>query len=59
MKAKIDQAKNSHRNLSIKSKKGVGMPSQSSTVVQAQLETTTPGDAYEQEAGLFNKHPNL
>ena len=50
MKAKIDQAKNSHRNLSIKSKKGVGMPSQSSTVVQAQLETTTPGDAYEQEA---------
>ncbi|MEE1177233.1 MAG: DUF4157 domain-containing protein [Paludibacteraceae bacterium] len=50
MKAKIDQAKNSHRNLSIKSKKGVGLPSQSSTVVQAQLETTTPGDAYEQEA---------
>ena len=50
MKAKIDQAKNSHRNLSIKSKKGVGMPSQTSTVVQAQLETTTPGDAYEQEA---------
>ena len=50
MKAKIDQAKNSHRNLSIKSKKGVGMPSQSSTVVQAQLETTAPGDAYEQEA---------
>ena len=26
------------------------MPSQSNTVVQAQLETTTPGDAYEQEA---------
>ena len=50
MKAKIDQAKNSHRNLSIKSKKGVGLPSQSSTVVQAQLETTAPGDAYEQEA---------
>ena len=50
MKAKIDQAKNSHRNLSIKSKKGVALPSQSSTVVQAQLETTTPGDAYEQEA---------
>lgn len=50
MKAKIDQAKNSHSNLSIKSKNRVGMPSQSRTVVQAQLETTTPGDAYEQEA---------
>lgn len=50
MKAKIDQAKNSHSNLSIKSKNRVGMPSQSSTVVQTQLETTTPGDAYEQEA---------
>lgn len=50
MKAKINQAKNSHSNLSIKSKNRVGMPSQSNTVVQAQLETTTPGDAYEQEA---------
>ena len=29
---------------------GKTMPSQSPTVVQAQLETTTPGDTYEQEA---------
>ena len=41
------------KQMSAKTASNIGgktMPSQSPTVVQAQLETTTPGDTYEQEA---------
>ena len=43
-------AKASHHVSSSLGRGAVARPSQSQTVIQAQLETTTPGDAYEQEA---------